>query len=86
MRPSMAHFDSRGVVDQHTDYHHRFPVDTYQSGVMVRPHLVQPGYTPFRRSPSLLEQYAPQALRCYGQHVYAPLACQQQQQQQLYRE
>ncbi|KAG0083390.1 hypothetical protein BGZ92_010812 [Podila epicladia] len=56
---------------------------------MVHPHPVQTGYTSFRRSPSLLEQYAPQALRCYSQHVYVPLACQQQQQQQqqqLYRE
>ncbi|KAG0024194.1 hypothetical protein BGZ82_010514 [Podila clonocystis] len=86
-RPSMAHFDPR-VVDQQIDHHHRFPADTYQPGVMMHTHPVQPDYTPFRRSPSLLEQYAPQALRCYGQHVYPLLAYQnqQQQQEQLYRE
>ncbi|KAG0331597.1 hypothetical protein BG000_010753 [Podila horticola] len=72
------------MLDQQIDRHHRFPADWYQSGVT---HPVQRGYTPFCRSPSLLEQYAPQALRCYGQHVYAPLAYQhQQQQEQLHRE
>ncbi|KAG0033303.1 hypothetical protein BGZ81_008773 [Podila clonocystis] len=86
-RPSMAHFDPR-VVDQQIDHHHRFPADTYQSGVMMHTHPIQSEYISFRRSPSLLEQYAPQALRCYGQHVYPLLAYQnqQQQQEQLYRE
>ncbi|KAF9382409.1 hypothetical protein CPB97_007167 [Podila verticillata] len=84
----LALFDNTRVdqIDHHHHHHQHYHAETYQS-VM---HHVQPGYNhprreerrpPVRHGPSLLAQYAPQALRCYNQHMHAPYL-----QQELYPE
>ncbi|KAI9240723.1 MAG: hypothetical protein BYD32DRAFT_449226 [Podila humilis] len=74
----LAHFNTRvDQIDHHHHHYQHYHAETYQS-VM---HHVQPGYNrprreerrpPVRHGPSLLAQYAPQALRCYNQHINAP--------------